>query len=130
MEEIATVTDVFDHKLRLSFTRRLICQECGACRKSEDGRMYLEVADPGGIKIGDSVLVKIKPSNLKISLVIYGVPVLFLAGGIFTGIYLFHSEKYGFLTGIIFLILSFVPVKIFAAGCSPRIEKITPPEVK
>ncbi len=131
MEEIATVVDVFDNKLRLSFIRQELCKKCGACQKSGNGIMYLELENTVGAKVGDKVLVKIEPSNLKISAILYGIPSAMFIVGIFWGYFLSEgSEIFGFFTGVLFLIFSILPIKNFAERCKPKAAKIIPTEKK
>ncbi|MBN1383643.1 MAG: SoxR reducing system RseC family protein [Elusimicrobia bacterium] len=124
MEEIATVVDVSGNKIRLSFSHHALCKRCGACHISEDGSRYLEVDNTVSAKIGDKVLLKIRPSGLKISVFIYGVPSLVLIIGIFCGYFLFDSDISAILTGVILFFTSFLLMKIFAKVYNPEIEKI------
>ncbi|MFH0947851.1 MAG: SoxR reducing system RseC family protein [Elusimicrobiota bacterium] len=125
MEEIATVVDISGDKLKLSFTRQLLCHKCGVCQKSSDGQMYLEVENTIGAEVGDKVLLKIEPSNLKISAILYGIPSAMFIVGIFGGYFLSEdSEIFGFFTGVLFLIFSIPSVRIFAKKHKLEIEKI------
>ncbi|MBI5573720.1 MAG: SoxR reducing system RseC family protein [Elusimicrobia bacterium] len=135
VEEIATVVEISGNRLKLSFTlldskhltgftRQEMCKKCGSCQKSENGIMYLELENSIGAKVGDKVLVKIEPSNLKISAILYGIPSTMLIIGIFLGYFLFNSEIYGFLTGFIFLFISFLVIKKSIKKYKPKIEKI------
>lgn len=143
MEETATVVGIFGNRLKLSFTSqesagdfsrgdsfRSLCKKCGACRKSENGIMYLELENTVGANVGDKVLVKIKPSNLEISIILYGIPSAMFIAGIFSGYFLSNSEIYGFLTGVLFLIFSILPVKNFAEKYKPKLIKIILTEKK
>ncbi|MFH1541385.1 MAG: SoxR reducing system RseC family protein [Elusimicrobiota bacterium] len=125
MEEVATVVSILNNKLTLSFSRQKICKKCGICQKSKDNQMYLEIENSIDAKVGNTVLLKIKPSNLKISFIIYGLPILFFIVGIFIGIFLFRKDLYGFFTGVLFLIFSILLVKNFADKHKLKIEKIT-----
>lgn len=124
MEEIATVVGVSGNKLKLSFSRQSLCKRCGACQVSDDGSMYLELENTIGARIGDKILLKISPSNLKISVFIYGIPSLLLVIGIFLGYFLFNSDILGIITGVIFWFISFLFMKIFAKAYNPEIKKI------
>jgi len=125
MEEIATVVEISGNKLKLSLTRQEMCKKCGACQKAEDGSFYLELENSIGANAGDKVLLKIEPSNLKISAILYGIPSFLLISGIFLGYFLSAgSEIYGFLTGILFLMVSFIAIKLIVKKCEPKIEKI------
>jgi len=92
--------------------------------------MYLELENTVGANAGDKVLVKIEPSNLKISAILYGIPSAMFIIGIFSGYFLYNSEIYGFLTGVLFLIFSILPLRNFAERCKPKVAKIIPTEKK
>jgi len=125
MEEIATVVEIFGNRLKLSFTRQELCKKCGACQKSGDGIMYLELENTVGAEAGDKVLLKIEPSNLKISAILYGIPSAIFIVGLFLGYFLSEgSEISGFFTGILFLMASFIFTKFIVKKCEPKIEKI------
>ena len=85
--------------------------------------MYLEVENTEGLKIGDKVLIKLEPSNLKISSIIYGLPILFFVTGVLAGLFLFHNDLYGFFVGVSFLILSILPIKVFSKRNKVNITK-------
>lgn len=124
MEEIATVIDAFGDKVKLSFLHQEFCKKCGACQVSEDGGMSIELENTVGAKTGDKVLVKIEPSNLKVSVILYGLPSLLFIIGIFIGYFSFHSEIFAFFTGFCFLIISFFAVKLLLKKCEPKIKKM------
>ncbi len=86
--------------------------------------MYLELENTVGANVGDKVLVKIEPSNLKISAILYGLPSLLFIIGIFVGYFLFHSEIFAFFLGFSFLVISFLAVKSLLKKYKPKIEKI------
>ncbi|HAX62000.1 MAG TPA: hypothetical protein DCX95_05550 [Elusimicrobia bacterium] len=124
MEEIAVVTGVINGKLELLLAHSDFCEKCGACQKSEDGKNYLEVKNTINAKTGDKVLVKIEPSNLKISAILYGIPSAMFIVGISSGYFLYNSEISGFLTGFLFLLAAFIPVKFFIKNYEPKIKKM------
>ncbi|MEW6558302.1 MAG: SoxR reducing system RseC family protein [Elusimicrobiota bacterium] len=124
MEEIATVVEIADNKLKLLFNHQQICEKCGICHKSANGTMYLELENTIGVRIGDKILVTIKPSNLKISLLLYGFPSVMFITGIFGGYFLYRSEISGFTAGILFLAVSFIIIKVVVKKYKPKIEKI------
>ena len=124
MEEIATIVEISGNKLKLLLTRQAVCKKCGACQKAEDGSFYLELENTVGANAGDKVLVKIEPSNLKISAILYGIPSAMFTIGIFLGFFLGHSETFAFFTGFGFLIISFIAVKSLLKKYNPKIEKI------
>ena len=92
--------------------------------------MYLELENTVGANVGDKVLVKIEPSNLKISAILYGIPSAMFIIGLFLGYFLFNSEISGFLAGVLFLIFSILPIKNFAERCKLKVAKIIPTEKK
>lgn len=73
------------------------CEECSAkiyCKPGNSSERTLIVRDPLGAKAGDKVRVVIKGSKiLSASFLLYGIPLLLLLVGIFTGYYIFNENK-------------------------------------
>lgn len=78
------------------------CGECSAkiyCKPGNSNKRSLTVKDPFRVHIGDKVKVSIKGSYiLRISFLIYGIPLILLLAGIFLGMQLFHTNKELFST--------------------------------
>jgi len=112
MEETGIVESISGNTLKIALNKKPLCEKCGLCRNSENAKMYLEIENTLNAKSGDEVIVETPFSNVGISAILYGVPSIFLILGILSGVYLFHSEIYGFIFGLIFLVMSFVAIKL------------------
>jgi positive regulator of sigma E activity len=124
MEERATIIETCGNRVRLSLQRNSLCARCGSCRQSDEGLMILECDNTIGAKVNDQVLVRIEPSGLKISAMLYGIPSLLLVAGILLGYFLFHSELIGIAAGSVLLVLSLLLVCLVSRKYRPRLEKI------
>jgi positive regulator of sigma E activity len=124
VEERATVIETLGDKVRLSLESSSLCARCGSCRRSDEGLMILECDNTIGAKVNDRVLVRIAPSGLKISALLYGIPSLLLVTGILLGYFLFHSELIGIAAGSVFLVLSLLLVCLVSRKYRPRLERI------
>jgi positive regulator of sigma E activity len=124
MEERATVIGTFDNKVRLSLPHQSMCARCGSCGRSAEGTMILEVENTIGARVNDRVLLRIEPSGLKISALLYGIPSLLLVAGIVMGVVLLHSEAAGIAAGAVLLVLSLVLMCLYCRKFRPRLERI------
>jgi len=128
MEETGLVVDVKGGIAKVEFFKKPLCKKCGLCRNTENNKMYLEIENTLGAKPGDEVVFEIMPSSAGISALIYGIPSVFLILGVLLGISLFHSEIYGFILGLVFLIVSFILTKfcnkLFPGIFLPKMKKI------
>lgn len=85
------------------------CSSCGLCKKIIERKPIIEAKNEINAKIGDNVEVEINEDTLfKISLFIYGIPIV----GFITGIFLSYFFKNHIFKVIIFLI-SFISLTIF-----------------
>lgn len=104
------------------------CEECTAkifCSPQNNNSRTLKVLDSFESQPGDEVKISINGSEvLKISILLYGVPLVLLLAGIAIGMSLFENtnspEFYGFLTGLVVVSLYF---GIFYVSASKRKEK-------
>ena len=108
-------------------TRNDNCENCSAkiiCSPKDSNSKTLKVIDNFHTKPGDIVKISIQGSTiLKVSAVIYALPLLIFVAGILISNYLFmNNEIYSFLCGlgcvsiyyfILFLINKFKPLKIY-----------------
>ena len=73
------------------------CEECTAkvyCKPGSANERSLTAKDPFGVKIGDKVRVSIKGNQiLKVSFLVYGIPLLLILAGLFFGMQVFQSNK-------------------------------------
>lgn len=97
------------------------CEACSLCHPSGVPEKFLRVLNTNNVAIGDRVTVLI-PANieLKLSLCLYGAPLLGFIAGLMAGTYwhpeflsFLPRELWQFLTGIITLILVTIICKIF-----------------
>lgn len=94
------------------------CEECTAklyCKPGNSKERSLIVKDPIGVNPGDKVRVAIKGSEiLKISFLIYGIPLILLMIGLIIGMQIFESNKELFSTIIsIGLVLCYIFIIFF-----------------
>jgi sigma-E factor negative regulatory protein RseC len=98
------------------------CKECTAklyCKPGNSNERSLAVKDPFGVNTGDKVRVSINGSQiLRVSFLIYGIPLILILAGLFTGIQFFqiHKELYStiFAVGLVsiyILIIHFIDKK-------------------
>ena len=73
------------------------CEECSAkvyCKPGSSNERSLTVADPFGVHPGDKVRVSINGNQiLKVSFLIYGVPLILILAGLFFGMQFFETNK-------------------------------------
>jgi sigma-E factor negative regulatory protein RseC len=73
------------------------CEECSAkiyCKPGSSNQRNLTVQDPFGVHPGDKVRVSIRGNKiLKVSFLIYGVPLILILAGLFFGIRFFDTNK-------------------------------------
>ena len=78
------------------------CDECTAklyCKPGNTKQRSLTVNDPLGVNVGDSVKVSIKGSQiLRVSFLIYGMPLILILAGLFLGMQVFQINKELFST--------------------------------
>lgn len=95
--------------LQVCFERPEACEKCGAC----SGNSHVHLAEVSGeAQIGDRVAVEMPDAKvLKISLIVYAVPLCFLIAGIAAGTLLFKSDLGGAAIGLILMALSYVVLR-------------------
>lgn len=84
------------------------CEECTAklfCKPSDKNQKTFSVSDPFGVRPGDEVRISISGSSvLKVSFLLYGVPLILLIVSIFAGLSFFQQnalkELLSFLIGL------------------------------
>jgi len=131
IEEVGTVKSIDGLLALVVVPRKSSCDGCtaGACNP-EEKVMEIEAVNRAGASPGQKVLVSIKPSAyMKGSMLVYGVPALFLVLGA-----VFGKEVVGgffpkadidvlsALFGFAALVCSFIAVKIFVGASAKNIE--------
>jgi len=84
------------------------CGECSAkiiCKPKSAEENIIKVEDPFGARAGDKVRIEINGNVLlRVSFYLYGIPLILLVAGIFSGMSLFSvypaKELYSFVLGI------------------------------
>jgi len=121
MEERAKVIEVTGNKIKLLFNMKEQCDRCGLCKPVDKNSMILEVENSVGAKQGDTVIFSVRPSSLKISAILYGIPSLLLICGVFAGYFYFHSELKGVISGSVIFIISLVFSSFYLRRYKPQI---------
>jgi len=89
------------------------CEECTAklyCKPGNSSERSLTVKDTFGVNVGDRVRVSIKGSQiLRVSFLIYGIPLILILAGLFFGMQFFQIHKEFFST---LLAIGFVSIYI------------------
>ncbi len=94
------------------------CEECTAklyCKPGNTKQRILTVNDPLGVNVGDSVKVSIKGSQiLRVSFLIYGIPLILILAGLFLGMQVFQINKELFSTLLALgLVLAYTSIILF-----------------
>ena len=70
----------------VAFTRSSMCEKCGACKLSGDGRMEIQVQNTLKAKMGDTVELSVPPSSMLLAgLLVYILPLIALIAGVWLG---------------------------------------------
>ena len=131
--ETGIVIGKSENKLKIEILETGTCEDCSAkifCSPSENKRI-LEIDYNGNISEGDKVKVLINGLNLvKVSLILYGIPIILLLTGIMTSMYFYNTsgnaELYSFITGICLVSAYYFAVKIVFSG---KLQNRITPEV-
>lgn len=95
------------------------CEECTAkifCKPKNDGKKILSVVDEIGVSIGDKVKISLAGKIVvKMSFLLYGVPLFLLVVGIFIGLKIFtdNKELFSFLVGLAMMFFYYLVFYIF-----------------
>ena len=120
MEQVGYVRKIIDDKAEVEVKRISSCgggcSSCGgSCNVPSITVVMNNLIDA---EVGDYVEIKAKSKNIiKYALIVYMIPFVMLILGITLGMSLFQSmnisnyETYGFIIGLIFLIISFIIVR-------------------
>lgn len=118
------------------------CEECTAklyCKPGSSNERSLTVSDPFGVHPGDKVRVSINGNQiLKVSFLIYGVPLILILTGLFLGMQFFEKNKELFssltalgLVSVYILIIFFIDKKRSREIRSyPKIIFVSTPKMK
>ncbi len=93
------VTQVKGKTAKVRFQRSPQCSHCGACLTAGEHEMELELNNPVGAKVGDSVRVSLSPKRVvQASLLAYAIPLALLIAGVWIGSGV--SDWFGLVLGI------------------------------
>jgi sigma-E factor negative regulatory protein RseC len=139
MLEEGTITRTNDNYAWVRIGRSAMCDHCGsksACRTFSGGRiMEAEARNEVGGQVGDRVLLKMDNSSfLRITFLVYLVPVLALIAGALVGIglaaeYSINPEMSSLVFGISAFVLSFSIIHRFGKNVKKK-QKYMPAIVK
>lgn len=110
------------------------CEECSAklfCGPQNNKLKTLTVSDPFGTHPGDEVKISVKGKEvLKVSVLLYGMPLVLILAGILIGMNLFegykYSELYAFIIGLLFTGFYFI---FFFFKISKNIKTTAPSKI-
>jgi sigma-E factor negative regulatory protein RseC len=118
--ETGVVTAIEEGVLLVRLPRSEACAKCGACAAGLlEKEMIMTAKNSCGARIGDSVRLELEGSVfIKSAFIMYGFPLLAMVAGFLAGMgfcVLFpgyiDGELFGFLTGVLALMLSYYVIK-------------------
>lgn len=124
MEKEAWVVGIEGDQVRLRYLRHSACKNCGACSLMGEGEQEVLLPNDLDLQVGDRVEVGMRNDHfLQASLLLYGVPLIFLLLGYLAGeglmrIWRFtgHEEVGGVVGGLLFLFLSYKGINLYDRG--------------
>ena len=109
------------------------CKECTAklyCKPGNSNERSLTVKDPFGVNTGDKVRVSINGSQiLRVSFLIYGVPLILLMVGLFFGLKIFENNKEVLSTLLSFGLIAVYTLLLLYVDKKRKINMRTYPEI-
>jgi len=118
MEERGEVIEVRGNKARVKIKRSSACEGCkidSLCKMLSQGYVVIDADNPIGARIGEKVIVVIYRENvLKASLILFGLPLVFLFTGAILGYYVNLGGMRNlstFLGSLIFVSIAFIGIK-------------------
>lgn len=114
--EWGVVTAVSPGKARVKLERKSLCEKCGICSVWGKDFMLMEVDNSQGARVGDKVKIETPPGKaLKISFMLFIIPLIGLFAGIFSGyllaMWLGLKSLWQAGLGILFFLLGFLVVR-------------------
>ncbi len=110
--EKGIVTSLQGEKLTVSFNRSPACAGCKACAEGKkENEMVIEAYNDCNAKLGDTVEVSIEDSFvLKATFIMYVIPLITMFIGFLIGN--LHSQLTSFITGIVFLAITYSVIRM------------------
>lgn len=107
-----------ENTVELEFSRSSFCNHCASresCNLLESSKnLIVKAFKPKELelKIGDMVVVEHEDFSVsKLSFLVYGIPLIVFISALTVSTVVFKSETYGFLGGIVALLLSFLGLR-------------------
>lgn len=130
--EEGIVVSVAEGTAHVAVTQSESCEDCSAkiiCKPKSENENIIKVEDPLGVKPGDKVRIEVEGSALlSASFFLYGVPLILLLVGIFSGMSIFSNyaakELYSFLFGISLMAIYYVLNFLNKTSAKPTLPKI------
>ncbi len=119
IEEIGIVKDINDNFAKVVVYRNSMCGDCPSksiCHPFDNDNNDFEIIAFNKInaKTGDKVKLSIEDKKfIKASLIIYGVPILFLIIFSIIGKIILKKDLFSFLTGFSGMLLSFIIIRSY-----------------
>ena len=105
------VTEANEKTAKVRFQRSPQCSHCGACLTAGEHEMELELLNPVGAKVGDSVRVSLSPKRVvQASLIAYAIPLALLIAGVWIGSGV--SDWFGLVLGVAACGVSYVILRV------------------
>ncbi|MEE8638580.1 MAG: SoxR reducing system RseC family protein [Candidatus Margulisiibacteriota bacterium] len=120
MKEQGVITRILSSKLaEVAFQRSSACAKCRACHGLGEGMVGIEAENEAGAKRDDIVEIEVPSGEMiKGSMVVFLMPILFLAVGYLMGAYLMRlvglsrwEEGVGIVLGISAMFLSYFAIR-------------------
>jgi|Deesub1362A_J573_1020465.scaffolds.fasta_scaffold02903_3 sigma-E factor negative regulatory protein RseC len=133
MEELGRVVEVKGNLVKVVIPTKEACKKCGACLITALGKEAVaEAENKVQARVGDMVKVEIKEKiALTAAFILYGIPLVLFFLGYFFGLYFGKitgrtGEGMAVLFAFLFLLLSFLLIRLFFGPESKRVSRYYP----
>ena len=115
--------------ITVRFNRKTECEKCKMCAFSESMTYFdMEMENTVNAKVGDTVIVSMKSGSVLLSsIIVYFIPLVFTAIGLFLGYYI-AGENIAAILGVVFLAIGFLTIS-FTDKILKKKNKINTPKV-
>jgi len=129
MTETGEVIKVAKKFITVRFNRKTECENCKMCAFSESMTYFdMEMENTVNAKVGDTVIVSVKSGSVLLSsIIVYFIPLVFTAIGLFLGYYI-AGENLAAILGVVFLAIGFLTIS-FTDKILKKKNKINTPKV-
>lgn len=105
------VVNAGNGEIEVCFDRPEACEHCNACAGQKHHTL---VKVPGEAPVGSLIDVEMPPAQLlKASALAYAAPLALMILGVVAGLYIFHSETAGAVTGVAMMAVSYGLLRLF-----------------